>query len=78
MQFLIESLVVTLAGGLIGIGIGLVIAYFAAGAMSTPFVISFVGILLAVGASSAIGVGFGYYPAQKAANLQPIDALRYE
>jgi putative ABC transport system permease protein len=77
-QFLIESLVLTLVGGLIGIVLGLAIAYFAANAMSIPFVISLSGILLAVGVSSAIGIGFGYYPAKKASDLQPIDALRYE
>ena len=77
-QFLIESLVLTLISGGIGMIIGMIVAYFASSAMSIPFVISLKGIFLSVGVSASIGIGFGWYPAQKAAKLQPIDALRYE
>jgi len=77
-QFLIEASVLTLLGGLIGMILGMIGAYFISNAMSFPFVISTKGILLSVGVSSAIGIVFGYYPAKKAAQLQPIDALRYE
>lgn len=78
VQFLIEAIVLTVVGGIIGMILGMVGAYFASQAMSIPFVVSVTGILLAVGVSSGIGLAFGYYPAKKAADLQPIDALRYE
>lgn len=77
-QFLIESLVLTMVGGMIGVLIGGVVTYFASNAMSIPFIVSLKSILLAVGVSAGVGVAFGYYPAKKAAGLNPIDALRYE
>jgi len=77
-QFLIESLVLTLAGGLIGVILGASLTYFAANAMSIPFIVSFKSIFLAVTVSASVGVLFGWYPAKKASTLNPIDALRYE
>ncbi|MBU1088816.1 ABC transporter permease [Patescibacteria group bacterium] len=77
-QFLIESLVLTLFGGIFGVIIGAVLTYFASTAMSIPFIVSLKSILLAVGVSAAVGLLFGWYPAKKASELNPIDALRYE
>ncbi|MBU0618718.1 ABC transporter permease [Patescibacteria group bacterium] len=77
-QFLLEAVMVTFVGGLIGIVLGVGVAYALSRSMSLPFALSIPSILLAFGVSAAIGVLFGWYPAQKAANLQPIEALRYE
>ncbi len=78
MQFLIEALVLSLLGGLIGVFSGIGIALFIGAAFSTNVVISFAPILLSFGFSGLVGIGFGYYPAYKASLLNPIDALRYE
>lgn len=78
VQFVIESIIVCLIGGVIGILLGGTLGYVASlklGAASLPTVGS---ILLAFGFSLAIGVFFGYYPANRAAKLNPIEALRYE
>lgn len=77
-QFLIEAVVVTLMGGLIGLSIGVMVTFIATKFLSIPFVVSLSSILLAIGVSTGVGIVFGYYPAKKAAALQPIDALRYE
>jgi len=77
-QFLFESIVLTFIGGVIGIILGILVALGVAkfGGISTE--ISAFSIFLAVGVSAFIGIVFGYYPARRAANLNPIDALRYE
>jgi putative ABC transport system permease protein len=77
-QFLIEAIVVTMLGGLVGVVLGGVVTYIATLFLNIPFVISYQSIGLALGVSIGVGVVFGWYPAKKAANLQPIDALRYE
>lgn len=77
-QFLIEAVVMTMLGGIIGIILGIAGAYIIAKAVNIPFVLDFVAILIAVGVSSAVGILFGYYPAKRAAKLSPIDALRHE
>ncbi len=77
-QFLIESIILTLAGGLIGLILGVSISYFLSTSLGFPFAISLNSLLLSVGVSAAIGIIFGWYPARKAARLQPIEALRYE
>jgi len=77
-QFLIEAIVLTLIGGLIGMSLGIGLSFLISGFIDIPFVVSLSSILLAVGVSSAVGVVFGYYPAQRAAKLLPIEALRYE
>ncbi|KKS01041.1 MAG: hypothetical protein UU53_C0020G0002 [Candidatus Curtissbacteria bacterium GW2011_GWC2_41_21] len=58
--------------------VGIVISYVLSNIINLPFVIAVTSIVLAIGVSGAIGIIFGWYPAQKAANLQPIEALRYE
>ncbi|MBT4124490.1 MAG: FtsX-like permease family protein [Candidatus Pacebacteria bacterium] len=78
MQFLIEAIVVTLMGGIIGMSLGIAITFLAASMLSIPFIVSLSSILLAIGVSASVGVIFGWYPAKQAAQLQPIDALRYE
>lgn len=77
-QFLIESIVLTIIGGLIGMTLGISLSFVISQVINIPFVISASAILLAVGVSSGVGIIFGYYPAQRAAKLSPIEALRYE
>ena len=77
-QFLLESIILTFTGGVIGIIFGIIISYVISQLTSSPFVISPASILLAFVVSAGIGILFGWYPAQKAAGLQPIEALRYE
>lgn len=78
MQFLIEAVILTVAGGAIGMALGIILSFIISKLISLPFVLNFVSIFLAMGVSGAIGIVFGWYPARKAANLQPIEALRYE
>ncbi|MBV2183724.1 MAG: ABC transporter permease [Rhizobium sp.] len=78
MQFLVEAVTLSLAGGIIGILLGLGLAYGAVSYMNVPFVSSLSVIVLAFGFSAAIGMVFGYFPARRAAQLNPIDALRHE
>jgi putative ABC transport system permease protein len=77
-QFLTETLVLSIVGGVIGIviGWGIAMAVSAAGLMTT--VVSIESVVLAFGFSAAIGIFFGLYPANRAAGLKPIEALRYE
>jgi len=78
VQFLLETIMITLAGGIIGVVLGMGASYILSQSMGLLFTLSLPSILLAFGVSTAIGILFGWYPAQKAANLQPIEALRYE
>jgi len=78
IQFIIEAILLTLLGGVIGIGLGYIISLGAGRLLDFQGIITTNSILLAVGVSSAIGIVFGIYPAAKAARLNPIDALRYE
>jgi putative ABC transport system permease protein len=77
-QFLAEALALSLAGGLIGVTLGLVAAQRLAVRFGWPMLIRPEVIALAVGFSAAVGIGFGLYPARKASRLDPIMALRYE
>lgn len=78
IQFLIEAVVLSTLGGVIGIGLGLGVSYSVTHAMEVPFIIQPSVLLLAFGFSAAVGVLFGYLPAHKAAKLNPIEALRHE
>ena len=77
-QFLIESLLISLIGGIIGVIIGLGLIYGISEYFNWKMNIDLVSIILAFSFSSIIGIVFGFYPARKASNLNPIDALRYE
>jgi len=78
MQFLVEAFVLALLGGVIGIALGLGIAGAAAYGMQIPFAPSLSIIALSFAFSGAIGVVFGFFPARRAARLDPIEALRHE
>jgi putative ABC transport system permease protein len=77
-QFLIEAVVLSMAGGLVGISLGIGGAYIFARASSWPALVSPLAMGVAILFSAAVGVFFGFYPAFKAARLHPIEALRYE
>ncbi len=77
-QFLVESILLSILGGALGVVFGYLIAKGAGSLMDIPPVIKVQTVLLAFTVCFAIGVFFGWYPARKAANLNPIDALRYE
>jgi len=78
LQFLIEAIVLGVAGGLIGIAFGAGLSLALSRAFEWPQSISVASILASVAFSVAVGVFFGYYPARKAASLDPIEALRHE
>lgn len=78
MQFLTEAVLLTLLGGLLGIALGAGGAAIVSSILSWPTLISPLSITIAVVFSGAVGIFFGYYPARKAAGLNPIEALRYE
>lgn len=77
-QFLIEAVVMTMVGGIIGIILGVFGAFLISLVVGIPFVISPIAVIIAVGVSMSVGIIFGIYPAKRAAMLSPIDALRYE
>ena len=78
VQFLIEAIVLSLSGGLIGVMVGFLATWIVNLATDWSTVISPTNVLLSFGFAGAVGVFFGYYPARKAAALNPIEALRYE
>jgi putative ABC transport system permease protein len=77
-QFLVEAVVLSLIGGAMGIGVGMLGARMIADSFQWPTRVSSDAVLVAFGCSAAIGVFFGYYPARRAARLDPIEALRFE
>ncbi len=78
LQFLVEAIVLSLFGGLVGILLGLGLAWLATSALQVPFLLNTSIILLAFAFSALVGVVFGYFPARRAARLDPIEALRHE
>jgi putative ABC transport system permease protein len=77
-QFLIESMVMSGLGGLIGVGFGFGVAEIMRRVSPFPALVEMQSVLLALGFSAAVGIFFGWYPALRAARLDPIEALRYE
>ncbi len=77
-QFLIEAVVLSCLGGLVGIMLGVGASFLITNVFGWAVVVSVRAIILAVAFSMGIGIFFGYYPARKAARLDPIEALRYE
>jgi len=77
-QFLVEALTLSLSGGVVGIVLGLVGAQLVSTTAGWPLLISWDAVALAVAFAGAVGIFFGFYPARKAAQLDPIQALRYE
>lgn len=78
LQFLMESIILCLIGGTVGTVLGIGIGKFAGSLINIKIVVSLKVIATAFGFSSAVGIFFGFYPANQAAQLNPIDALRYE
>jgi len=78
LQFLVEAIFLSLAGGLIGVVFGIIISKLASSFTGWPSIISLEAILVAFGFAALIGIFFGIYPAWKASKLNPIEALRYE
>jgi putative ABC transport system permease protein len=78
LQFLSESVFLSLLGGIIGILLALAVSFGLQRFLNTPTLVSPSVITASVGFAAAVGIFFGFYPARKAANLYPIDALRYE
>lgn len=77
-QFLVEAIVLSLIGGLIGVALGLGLGILGARWLAVPFIPSVTTIALAFCFSAAVGIVFGFFPARRAAGLNPIDALRHE
>lgn len=77
-QFLVEAVALSLFGGLVGIGLGLALAWIATNAMDVPFAVDLTIVLTAFAFSALVGIVFGYFPARRAARLDPIEALRHE
>jgi putative ABC transport system permease protein len=78
LQFLFEAITLSIVGGLIGVVAGVGISSLAAKLSGWPIVVSMSSIVLSFGVAGAVGICFGFFPALKAAHLDPIDALRYE
>lgn len=78
LQFLLESTILSIIGGVIGIFFGLTLAYMTSSLLNWPFVVSVSTMAISFVVCAAIGIFFGWYPARKAASMDPINALRYE
>lgn len=77
-QFLMEAIIVSVGGGLLGIFLGLAVSYGIGNFLNWPILVTEQSILLSFAVCAVVGIFFGWYPARKAASLDPIDALRYE
>ncbi len=78
LQFLLEAIIISIVGCCIGVGVGVGGALLVSATVGTAVIISWASILIAFGVAAATGVFFGFYPAKKAAQLDPIEALRYQ
>ena len=77
-QFLVETLILSISGGLIGVVMGVSFAHLVSFFADFDTIITWWGVILSFGVSAVVGVGFGLYPARAAAQLDPIEALRYD
>jgi putative ABC transport system permease protein len=77
-QFLSEAILISVSGGLIGVILGVVLSYLITMVFEIKTIVSFLSVFLAFGISAAVGVIFGYAPAKKASERDPIESLRYE
>jgi putative ABC transport system permease protein len=77
-QFVLEAMLLSLAGGLIGVALGVGAAAYLGKVLDWPTQVSPLIVAVAVGSSALVGIGFGWYPALKASRLDPIQALRFE
>ncbi len=78
LQFLIEAIVISVVGGSVGIGLGYVVSEGLKDYNNLPTLVPLNSVVIAVGFSAFVGIFFGFYPARKAAGLDPIEALRFE
>ncbi|HNC49951.1 MAG TPA: hypothetical protein PLH27_13250 [bacterium] len=78
LQFLVEAVVLSLTGGVIGMILGVVIGYLVETFTSWAVSISMVSVVVSMSFAAGVGIFFGFYPARKAASLNPIEALRFE
>ncbi len=76
--FLAEAVLLSVSGGVAGIGFGILVSYVISTVAGWPTQVSLVAVLGGFAFSAAVGIFFGYYPVRKAASLNPIDALHYE
>jgi putative ABC transport system permease protein len=77
-QFLIESVLISMGGGLVGIAFGYFLAWLIAATAEWKTIVSPMSLVIAFGVSVTVGIVFGIYPARKASRVDPIEALRYE
>jgi len=77
-QFLFEAIMISVSGGLIGIVLGITMAFVVSSFASIPTIVSFTSIILSFGVAATVGLIFGIAPARKAASQDPIASLRYE
>ena len=78
LQFLFEAIALAIVGGLLGVGFGIAVSMLVKKFLQWPIVVTSSSIALSFGVAAVVGIFFGFYPARKAARLDPIDALRYE
>ena len=78
IQFLVETVVLSASGGLLGVVFGVIIPYLVTQFFDMKTLVTLWSLFLAFGISAAVGIIFGLYPAMRAANMDPIEALRHE